>query len=100
VPFVFGCIRRASLNSRNHCDFAIAEDQRILSLRQVLVCDKDSSGNGFIDGSVIDNVGARGFLKLIEAEPVYFIGFPSKEDLVFVVHKPYGELPARHEVKR
>jgi hypothetical protein len=52
----------------------------------------------WIDGSVIDAV--EGFLKLIEAEPVYFIGFPSKEDLAFVVHKPYGELPARHEVKR
>ena len=97
---LIGCIRRARLHSRNHCDFAITEDQRILSLRQVFVCDKDSSGKGFIDGSVIDNVGARGFLKLIQAEPGYFIGFPSKEDLAFVVHKPYGELPARHEVKR
>ena len=43
-----------------------------------------------IDGSVIETVGARRFLKLIEAEPVYFIGFPSKWDMAFAVHKLLG----------
>jgi hypothetical protein len=29
-----------------------------------------------------------------------FIGFLSKGDMAFVVHKLFGELPARREVKR
>jgi len=53
----------------------------------------------FIDGSVIDTVGAGGFLKLIEAE-LSFIGFPSKGDVAFVVHKLLGNVSARREVKR
>ena len=52
-----------------------------------------------IDGSVIDTVGAEGFLKLIEAETVLY-RLSVQGDVAFVVHKPFGELPARREVKR
>jgi len=52
-----------------------------------------------IDGSVIDTVGAGRFLKLIEAGPGLY-RLSVQGDVAFVVHKPFGELPARREVKR
>ena len=43
----------------------------------------------FIGGSVIDTVGARGFLKLIEAKPVLY-RLSVQWDVAFVVHKLRG----------
>jgi hypothetical protein len=53
---------------------------RFLSVTEI------SSAWRFIDGSVIDTVGAGGFLKLIEAEPVLY-RLSVQWDVAFVVHR-------------
>ena len=47
-----------------------------------------------IDGSVMTAL-AQGDSESRSKRKLSFIGFPSKGDVAFVVHKPLGEFPAR-----